>query len=77
MKIMVVHDAKGLAKSAGIAGERFAGRVRLVGGDGEEVSEIDAAGASGLDRAVENGEEAGVRHLIDLVDNTYRRSNRE
>ena len=77
MKIMVVHDAKGLVKSAGIAGERFAGRVRLVGGDGEEVSEIEAPDASGLDRAVEHGEEAGVRHLIDLVDSTYLRGTRE
>jgi hypothetical protein len=77
MKIMVVHDAKGLVKSAGVAGERFAGRVRLVAGDGEEVSEIEAPSTSGLDRAVENGEEAGVRHLIDLVDRTYLRSARE
>ena len=64
-------------KSAGIAGERFAGRVRLVAGDGEEVSEIEAPNTSGVDRAVEQGEEAGVRHLIDLVNSTYLRGTRE
>jgi hypothetical protein len=77
MKIMVVHDAKGLVKSAGVAGERFAGRVRLVADTGEEVSEIEAPDAPGLARAGDTGEDAGVRHLVDLVNRTYLRGSHE
>ena len=77
MKIMVVHDAKGLVKSAGVAGDRFAGRVRLVAGTGEAVSEIEAPDAPGLARAGNLDEDAGVRHLVDLVNRTYLRGSHE
>lgn len=77
MKIMVVHDAKGLVKSAGIAGDRYAGRVRLVADAGEEVSEIEAPGALGPALAGDLDDDARVRYLVDLVNGTYLRGSHE
>jgi hypothetical protein len=67
MKILVVHDAEGRVKSAGVPGSQFAGQVFLVPGEGEQVSEVELPDG-GKHLALDNlDQDSGAADLLDMV----------
>jgi hypothetical protein len=68
MKLFVVHDAKGLVKSAGVSGVGFAGQLHLIPQKGQKVSEIDVPEAQMQATLETIDQEVGARNLLDLIE---------